>query len=118
MGALGEPCLGKPFLCTSRLGKCLRAGPARALWLCAATLVGLAAVMAQSTEITKTTPQQRPGQTEIRKSQPGAGQRAPGHLEPAQARPAEAREAATQRATMLPTLEWPTDASGQAVTVT
>jgi len=99
---------------------------ARALAVCAAGLIAPAAAMAQSSEISKTLPQQTSGQTEIRKSQPGAAQRErprerveqPAQARPVEAAPAETREAKSQRATLLPALEWPTDVGGQAVTVT
>jgi N-acetylmuramoyl-L-alanine amidase len=75
-----------------------------ALTICAATVLAPAAGIAQSTEIRKTlSPQQAPGQTEIRKSRPGASgydrpqDRAPGRIDsPA---PDVRREANGQRVT-------------------
>jgi N-acetylmuramoyl-L-alanine amidase len=120
MGAPGKPRLG------------LLPALARVLAVCAAGLVAPAAASAQSSEIQKTGPQQASGQTEIRKSAPGAGQRERPRQrteEPPQERPDRpldasamepggGRETKSQRATLLPALEWPTDVSGQAVTVT
>jgi len=118
MGALGKP----------------RPGYWLALAICAVALVAPAAAMAQSSEITKSLPGQTSdqtggqtgGQTEIRKSPPGAAprERTPQRVEqppqerPMEARPVDAWETKSQRATLLPTLEWPTDAGGQGVTVT
>src|SRR6185295_17352097 len=120
MGAPGKPRLG------------LSPALARVLAVCAAGLVAPAAATAQSSEIQKTGPQQASGQTEIRKSPPGGGQHERSRQrveEPPQERldrpldasamePGGGRETKSQRATLLPALEWPTDVSGQAVTVT
>jgi N-acetylmuramoyl-L-alanine amidase len=112
MGALGKP----------RPGHWL----AVAFVVSAAALGAPAAAIAQSSEITKTLPRQPSGQTEIRKSAPGAAPREqprerveqPAQERPVEAVPVEAREAKSQRATLLPTLEWPTDVASQGVTVT
>jgi N-acetylmuramoyl-L-alanine amidase len=117
MGAPGKPCPG------------FWQALARALPVCAAGLLASSLALAQSSEIRKTLPQQTSGQTEIRKSQPGASQRERTREDagqppqerlqrPVEAPPAEAWEAKSQPATVLPTLEWPTDVGGQAVTVT
>ena len=99
----------------------------RTLAVCAIGLLAPKAAMAQSSEIRKSqSPQQTSGQTEIRKSQPGGPQRERSRerAEPiAQERPEQPLEAPPMEtrslpATLLPALEWPTDAGGQAVTVT
>jgi N-acetylmuramoyl-L-alanine amidase len=101
------------------------------LAVCMAALIAPGAI-AQSSEIRKTAPQQPSGQTEIRKSLPGAIQRersrerveAPPQdrldrpLDTPSMEAREIRETKVQPATLLPALEWPTDASGQTVTVT
>jgi N-acetylmuramoyl-L-alanine amidase len=80
----------------------LRPAIACMLGVCAAGLIGSEAAMAQSSEIKKTlSPQQSSGQTEIRKSQSQ-----------------EERPRESQRATLLPALEWATDIVTQTVTVT
>jgi N-acetylmuramoyl-L-alanine amidase len=90
MGAPGRPYMG------------LRPAIACMLGVCAAGLIGSEAAMAQSSEIKKTlSPQQSSGQTEIRKSQSQ-----------------EERPRESQRATLLPALEWATDIVTQTVTVT
>ena len=77
MGALGKPQLG----CWPTLVLTFTVG----LTVCAALLVAPAVATAQSSEIKKTlSPQQPSGQTEIRKSQPGAAPHRPGErAEPA-----------------------------------
>ena len=120
MGALGRPQLG----CWRTLVLAFTVG----LTACAALLLAPAVASAQSSEIRKTlSPQLSSGQTEIRKSQPGAAPDRPGErTEPStQQRPQRPpqetppAEAKSRRATtLLPALEWPTDAAGQAVTVT
>jgi N-acetylmuramoyl-L-alanine amidase len=105
----------------------------RALALCAAGLIAPAAAMAQSSEIAKTLPLQWSGESEIRKSAPSAAQRERPREQveqPAQQRPERpldvlpmeareaTREAKSQRATLLPAPELPSDAGGQTVIVT
>jgi N-acetylmuramoyl-L-alanine amidase len=112
MGAPGRPCMGLwPTLM-------------RALVLCAAGLIAPDAAMPQSGEIGKAS-QQSPGQTEIRKSAPAApgAQRRQERVEPPAKEPepatgAPAMQAKSQRATLLPAAEWPTDVRSQTVTVT
>ncbi len=94
----------------------------RALAVGVATLIAPSVATAQSSEVKKMlSPQTPSGQTEIRKSQPGAPQRERALERPGasgQERPERPMEARPVEAKSLPALEWPADVSSQAVTVT